>query len=228
MTMRNRKRKDGGIYFRPHNEFFETPKWAIDAYFQRLTLEENPCALDWHAGVDFLEPAAGEGAVIRSAREHLNLRTVSAVELNPSRSIILKNRLLASHLYAMDVRHFAVRAMARGWKYDSIVTNPPFSLAQTYAESMIPLLRPGGKLALLLRLAFMESQERVKFHIANPSDIYVLPRRPSFFGDGKSDMAAYAWFSWPGKGHWEILQTPAAVHREREIKLPPPLTRFAA
>ena len=56
---------------------------------------------------------------------------------------------------------------------------------------------------MLLRLSFLESKGRVKFHQDFPADVYVLAKRPSFTGDGKADSCAYAWFVWrtPATGH---------------------------
>jgi hypothetical protein len=98
------------------------------------------------------------------------------------------------------------------------VTNPPFSLALELAEHALKHNTNGsGKLALLLRLAFLESKKRVDFNRNHPCDIFVFPKRLVFdvFVDGKvihrkssdADKWAYAWFVWgPGHGgHWKLL-----------------------
>lgn len=47
---------------------------------------------------------------------------------------------------------------------------------------------------------------RADFHRRHPSDVFVLPRRPSFTGGG-TDATEYAWFVWgPGRGNrWYVL-----------------------
>lgn len=54
-----------------------------------------------------------------------------------------------------------------------------------------------GVLIFLLRTAFLESKSRYEFWQENPlNDLYVLSKRPSFTGDGKSDATSYSWFVW--------------------------------
>jgi hypothetical protein len=42
---------------------------------------------------------------------------------------------------------------------------------------------------------------------ATACDVYVLSKRPSFSGNGKTDATAYAWFLFgPGRGgRWQVL-----------------------
>jgi hypothetical protein len=110
--------------------------------------------------------------------------------------------------------------------------NPPFSHALPFVEHAVAQMRPGGRVAALLRLAFLESAERLAFHRANPADVHVLARRPSFLtkeqkkrmheealarweAEGRhgprplppsTDSCAYAWFVWGlGGGKWSVL-----------------------
>jgi len=78
--------------------------------------------------------------------------------------------------------------------YDVAITNPPFYLAE-------PILRRAMQhsrhVLLLLRLNFLGSERRHEFLRTHmPDDIYVLPNRPSFRGDNKTDSIEYAWFHW--------------------------------
>lgn len=206
-------------------DFYETPSWVTAAMLQRI--EEHPQMGRAHTWDRVLEPAAGNGAIIRVMREMRRpIRHLTALELNPSRLIRLRQRVVPNRLLNGDFRTFARFEKHRfdsRWTddgmepdpengYSLIFTNPPFSLAEEYVRSALPLLRHDGYLVLLLRLSFLESQERIALHTGYPSDVYVLPRRPSFTGDGNTDSSAYAWFVW-GHGcgnYWEILQTPAA------------------
>ncbi|MEO6575502.1 MAG: hypothetical protein ABIP89_16760, partial [Polyangiaceae bacterium] len=95
-----------------------------------------------------------------------------------------------------------------------VISNPPFSLAQAFVQKSLDLAKPTrATVAVLLRLAFLESKKRAKFHADNPSDVFVLTERPSFTGDGKSDSCAYAWFCFgPGRGNrWSILEGSASA-----------------
>lgn len=46
-----------------------------------------------------------------------------------------------------------------------------------------------------LRLNFLGSKKRCKWLQADMPDVYVLPNRPDFTGDG-GDATEYAWFVW--------------------------------
>jgi hypothetical protein len=85
-----------------------------------------------------------------------------------------------------------------------IITNPPFRLGKEFVKQAMHLLPQGGKLALLLRLQFMEGQHR-KIHIYDkmpPIRIWVfsyrLPRMHRFGHKGKksTSVLCFAWFVW--------------------------------
>lgn len=95
-----------------------------------------------------------------------------------------------------------------GWRdgaVDIIWTNPPFSLATEFLEKSLGEART---VIYLLRLNFLGSQKRKEFWNKNrPSHLFVLSRRPSFTGGGKTDSTEYGWFVWDCGGrikanHW--------------------------
>lgn len=85
-----------------------------------------------------------------------------------------------------------------------VLTNPPYVLAEQFVRRARRWC-PNAELMFLLRLGFLVSKERAKFYAEmGTPDIYVLPNRPSFTGDGKTDGADYAWFHWKAGEHNEI------------------------
>jgi len=86
--------------------------------------------------------------------------------------------------------------------YDVILGNPPFSLAEEFVRHAHTLLAPGGVVAFLLRLNFLEGKQRgEKLWKELPlSVLHVFSSRPSFTGDGRTDASEYALFVW-AKGH---------------------------
>lgn len=81
-------------------------------------------------------------------------------------------------------------------EYSTIITNPPYSLAQQFVEKSFELAGKDTDIIMLLRLAFLESKKRRDFWQRHPvSGLYVLSERPSFTGS-RTDSAAYAWFVW--------------------------------
>lgn len=92
------------------------------------------------------------------------------------------------------------------WRYDLIITNPPFSLAMEFLQKS---LQEADTVVYLLRLNFLGSQKRKAFWQANrPSHILVLSKRPSFTGGG-TDSIEYAWFCWDRAGY---VALPPGVH----------------
>lgn len=88
--------------------------------------------------------------------------------------------------------------------------NPPYTHALEFVKVGLSLTRSSsveGVVAALLRINWMAGQGRRDFHQAWPCDVWVLPKRPSFTGDGKTDATEYAWFVWGAEygGRWKVL-----------------------
>ena len=83
---------------------------------------------------------------------------------------------------------------------DNIVTNPPYNSAEAFVKA--GLLQSRRKLALLLRLAFVEgaNRQRTIFAKMPPTRIWVFSERITFYPAGAvqkgSGTTAYAWFVW--------------------------------
>lgn len=84
----------------------------------------------------------------------------------------------------------------------NIVTNPPFKLAVPFVRRAVDLT--SGKVAMLLKIAFLEGVERATVFQETPlARVWVFSRRLRFIPggvDGKellgSGMMAFAWFVW--------------------------------
>ena len=89
------------------------------------------------------------------------------------------------------------------WDGD-IITNPPYRHSKEFAEKALRLMRPGQKLAMFLKLTFLEGQSRREFFRRYPPQtIYVSSARLQCGRNGEfwgSSAVAYAWFVWR-KGH---------------------------
>lgn len=89
----------------------------------------------------------------------------------------------------------------REWEGD-IVSNPPYKNALEFVKHSLEIIPKGNKVAMLLRIQFLEGKERRKFFNENPPKIiYVASGRlecaknGDFEGMGSSAQA-YAWFIW--------------------------------
>lgn len=82
-------------------------------------------------------------------------------------------------------------------KYDLVITNPPFNLAQEIIEKAHEVTKEGGHIVMLLRLNFLGSKARKAFWEKYPPyQIFVHHRRMSFQDDGGTDSIEYAHFVW--------------------------------
>ena len=87
------------------------------------------------------------------------------------------------------------------WHGD-IITNPPYKFAREFIEKAIELVKVGSKVAMFLKLQFLEGQGRKKFFGKYPPKIiYVFSKRQSCAMNGQFEKyrvsaVAYAWFVW--------------------------------
>ena len=106
-----------------------------------------------------------------------------------------------------DIAHrdYGIRAdflrFERGNDAVNIVTNPPYSLTEQFVRHALSITT--GKVAIITRLAFLESQRRRDglFREHPPARVWVCSKRPSMPPGGtdvpaKGGSVAYAWFVW--------------------------------
>ena len=82
-------------------------------------------------------------------------------------------------------------------KADNIITNPPYNLALQFAIQGLRLAEK--KLALFLRLNFLEGQKRYSFFKSSPlKTVYIFSKRQTLSATGveKGGTIAYAWYVW--------------------------------
>lgn len=87
------------------------------------------------------------------------------------------------------------------WHGD-IITNPPYKYALEFCQKAIDRIQNGRKVAMFLKLTFLEGQKRKKFFEKNPpKTIYVFSSRVKCAKNGEFDSigssaVCYAWFVW--------------------------------
>lgn len=85
---------------------------------------------------------------------------------------------------------------------DDIITNPPYSLAQEFVEKSLEITKPSAKIAMLLKIQFLEGKARAKlFKKYPPKIIYVFSERQVCAKNGefekiRGSAVCYAWFIW--------------------------------
>lgn len=90
------------------------------------------------------------------------------------------------------------------WDGD-IITNPPYKYGREFVEKSLQLVPKGNKVAMFLKLQFMEGKARKKLFLENPpKTIYVSSSRLMCAKNGQFDdmiagggsAVAYAWYVW--------------------------------
>jgi hypothetical protein len=132
----------------------------------------------------FLEPACGDGAISR------------ALKLFYPRNAITSSDLVDRGFGTGGI-NFLTHNFGRKW--NNIVTNPPYSLAQEFVERGLELTT--HKVVMLLRLCFLESQRRRQMFQTTPlRRVYIYSSRLTLVKNGldarTSGSLAFAWYVW--------------------------------
>ena len=81
-----------------------------------------------------------------------------------------------------------------------LVTNPPYKLAQEFVEKALDVVGTGHKVAMFLKLTFLETAKRRElFKKFPPKTVYVASQRIACWPNGRptsQSMVCYAWFVW--------------------------------
>ena len=137
---------------------------------------------------DILEPACGEG--------HMSEVLICNGYNTTSYDLIDRG-------YGDGVMNFLSDDI-QSWHGD-IITNPPYKFAKQFIEKSLDIIPKGNKVAMFLKIQFMESKGRKELFINNPPKvIYVSSSRllcaknADFDGmiSGGGSAVAYAWYIW--------------------------------
>lgn len=129
------------------------------------------------------EPACGEGHISEVLKQH-NYQVASTD--------------LIDRGYGENFFNFLE---SEGEWVGDIITNPPYKHAQEFLEKSMELIKHGAKIAMFLKLTFLEGKRRAKmFERYPPKIIYVSSSRIrcAKSGDFNTDTSAvaYCWFIW--------------------------------
>lgn len=171
MTSKNRNKPSAAL------EPYYTPAWVVDQALQHVVPRICPIP------ARILEPGAGNGAFVRALRQRYYGSHITALDI------------VDTHVWpdATESIHadFLTFELSR---YDLAIGNPPFSLAQQFISRC---LQCSSSTVMLLRQGFLSSAKRNPFwRLHAPSDIFILPDRPSFTQDGQGDSADYCFACW--------------------------------
>ena len=140
----------------------------------------------------FLEPCVGGGHIVDIIKKYYPHSNITCLDLVDRK---YPNTIVHDFLtYKFDK------------KFDNIITNPPFSLAQKFFEKSINIINNDGKIAMFLKIQFLESERRkILFKKYPPKYVYVFSKRVNPWRNGSptdekgkpwSGTMCFAWFVW--------------------------------
>ena len=160
---------------RQQDDYYATDPTTIKPLFDREDFN-----------LEIWEPACGEGHLSKAMEETKEVYSSDLVQRG----------------YSEDVFDFLKCTREEdGWHGD-IITNPPYKFAKEFVEKALELINDGNKVAMFLKLQFLEGQKRKKlFDKYPPKVVYVFSKRQACAMNGQFDKykvsaVAYAWFVW--------------------------------
>lgn len=167
---------------RRHLDFYPTPEAASHALADWLIAKARLGSAD-----RLIDPAAGEGAIIRAFRKHGRVFDThwSAIEIDPSHKSSLDE--VAEWVIIAD-------ALQVDWYNAHVVANPPFSLLDEFWQRICRHRQTYQRwCACLMPVTWWHAQKR-RDHV-RPDVILALGWRPSFVqaGGSRNGTQDYAW-----------------------------------
>jgi hypothetical protein len=177
-------------YERRERDSYETPAWVTAALVPHLPITNGKV---W-------EPACGHGAIVNVLRS-------------------------AGHsVVATDIADYGIPITPPGyWGRDflletdapkgteAIITNPPYTFAQAFIECALELMRPEGRVAMLLRMDYDHAKTRQHLFAGCPAFArkLVLTKRIVWFdGPRAAPSFNHCWMIW----NWKHVGPPTLAY----------------
>lgn len=165
------------------NDFYTTPASAVEAILNEVKLEGS-----------ILEPAAGQGHITKVLKEYY-----------PNSEIISTDLIQRENKFDIPIQggvDFLTYEFGR--KFDNIITNPPFNLAQEFIERSLKL--SNDKVIMFAKIQLLGGSKRRKMFDNSPLKyIYVFTKRVNPMRNGEeldekgnpwASTMCFAWFIW--------------------------------
>lgn len=162
---------------RSENDFYATPPLAVNKLLKLEKFNKN-----------IWEPACGMNHIANILKENgYDVKTSDIV-----------NMINDPNIEIIDIFKY------NGTFNGDIITNPPYNLGKEFVEKCLEIVNDGCKVAMFLKLQFLESKKRYElFKKYPPKTIYVSVNRlgcsktGQFNEDGNFGSAiAYCWYIW--------------------------------
>lgn len=161
---------------------YPTPEWTIERFLEEWE--------DLHlVGPRWIEPCAGDGVIIDVVNRFRPGIEWTACDIRETTA----PRLLRATGKPPTIGDFLELFKPNGKRWDVAIMNPPFRLT---LEFIMACLELAETVVCLQRMNYCGTSDRNEFFRANMPDLYVVPDRVSFTGDGNADACEHAWHVW--------------------------------
>lgn len=168
---------------RVDNDFYATPENAIRAILDVVKLDGS-----------ILEPAAGQGHISRLLREYYPYSELVSTDL-----IQREEKFGIAIDGGVDFLTYDYNR-----KFDNVITNPPFNLAQEFIERALEL--SNDKVIMFAKIQLLEGNKRREMFDNTPLKyVYVFSKRVNPLRNGEeldengkpwASTMCFAWFIW--------------------------------
>lgn len=168
---------------RVEDDFYATPSSAIKAILDKEILSGS-----------ILEPAAGQGHIAKILKEYY-----------PNSEIISNDLIQREPLEGISINSdidFLTYNPEK--KFDNIITNPPFNLAQEFIEKALTIVNK--KVIMFAKIQLLEGAKRFEMYRNTPLKyVYVFSKRVNPLRNGEeldekgkpwASTMCFAWFVW--------------------------------
>ena len=178
---------------REKNDYYATdPNVILDLiHFEEFSPTNNYKYFEQESNFNVWEPACGEWHLSKELEKHwFNVKSTD----------------LINRWYWKWWIDFLKSQDKFNWH---IITNPPYKYAKEFVEKAMELIPEWKKVAMFLKLQFLEWQSRKKlFQKYPPKKVYVYSKRQMCaknweFEKYKSNAIAYAWYVWEKGFKWK-------------------------
>lgn len=156
------------------HDFYATPPDAVEQLLHLESFSKN-----------ILEPCCGAGHIVGALQKH-------GYDVD-ARDLYDYGAGFESGQDFLDTRNLT-------FFEGDVITNPPYCKAQEFVERALDIIPEGNKVAMFLKLSFLEGQaRRLLFDKCPPQTVYVASKRYRCGKNGDfsgGSAVAYAWFVW--------------------------------
>lgn len=165
-------------------DFYPTPYGVCVAALAQLPPDLTPKRI--------LDPGAGTGVWGRAARARWPDASITGIEI--------RETPMPDAYNVWTINSFQTWQAPED-KYDLILGNPPFKVAEEFIRKCMTLLTPRGVLQILLRLSFLDGQDRgARLFKDYPLSAVIVVSKRINFTDGDNNPHNYAMYQWR-EGH---------------------------